>query len=473
MRPAHPGTSEWWRAERPVADGDAPRASVVEAAGATESPVPFWSLMAFTFILLLAPQQAVPALAPYRIALLTGAVAVITYVYDRLRRRLPIVRLTWEMWIILYLVGWAFLTVPFSYWPTGSLSFLVGNYLKTLAIFWLLSHTVTTITRMRQVAWGLSLMSVPLAASAVDNYLSGVFIATEGVKRIVGYDAPLTKNPNDLALMINLILPLSVALFLGARKPLVRTVLLAIIVLDIGAVIITFSRGGFLTLATICVIYLWRLFKQPEPGWAVGALVIGLACIMMVPSGYWDRLYTITDIGSDPTGSAQERLRDMVSAVRFVSENPIMGAGVGMNVLALNEARGVFWMEVHNVYLEFTTDLGIPGLVLFLLLLVSCIKAARFVQHGSVGVLASRELFYLAKGVEISLIAFAVAALFYPVAFHFYFYYIAGMAMAVRAVYEAESSKAPIDQNRASPKGLEITAIRQIEKSGVGLEGKV
>jgi O-antigen ligase len=451
MRLAHPVGSEWWRAESQTAGGDEYRASAAAAAEATASPVPFWALMAFTFILLLAPQQAIPALAPYRIALLTAAVVVMTHVYDRLRRQQPIVHLTREIWVTLCLVVWAFMTVPFSYWPGGSLSFLVGDYLKTLAIFWLLSNVVNTLTRFRQVTWGLSLMAIPLAVTAVENFLSGTYVSVEmhqPVKRILGYEGPLTENPNDLALMLNLILPLSVALFLANRKPLGRALLLIAILLQATAVILTFSRTGFLTLATIVLLYLVRLRARSERVWAWAAVVLAFACIPWLPSGYLDRLSTITSIESDVTGSAQERWRDTVAAVDLVLKNPIIGAGAGGNALALNEERGPAWKVIHNVYLEYTVDLGVPGLVLFLILLVSCIKNVSLVRQCSALVPAFRELFYLAEGIQISLIAFAVAALFYPVAYHFYFYYIAGLAMAAKAVYEAENKQLAHDQHQ-------------------------
>jgi O-antigen ligase len=418
----------------------------VEAARAAESPMPFWSLMACTFILLLAPQQMIPALAPYRIALLSAAVAVITHVYDRLSRRQPIVNLTREMWITLCLVGLAFMTVPFSYWPSGSLSFLVGVYLKTLTIFWLLSNVVNTLTRLRQVAWGLSLMTVPIALTAVDHFLSGKVVPVAGpfqrviVERVIGYEAPLTGNPNDLGLTLNLFLPICVALFLTNTKLLIRTLLLALIVLDATAIVMTFSRTGFLTLATTVLLYLLKLRARSERVWAWAAVVLAFACIPLLPSGYLDRISTITSIESDPTGSAQERWRDTVAAVDLVSKNPIIGAGIGMNALALNEERGPAWIVIHNVYLEYAVELGIPGLILFLILLARSIKNASFVQQRSAPVPAFRELFYLAEGIQISLIAFAVAALFGPVGYQLYFYYMAGLAVAVKAVYERKES---------------------------------
>jgi probable O-glycosylation ligase (exosortase A-associated) len=410
------------------------------------SAVPFWALMAFTFILLIAPQESFPALRPLRIALLAGVVAIATYLFDRLIHRQPMTILPRELWITACLAGWAVLTVPLSYWPGGSLSFLLNLYFKALAIFWLLSNIVNTLPRLRLIAWGLSVMALPLASSGVRQYLSGNFFTVGVVNRIIGYGAPLTENPNDLALTLNLILPLSVALFLSNRNAIVRIVLLPLIVLDVIAVIVTFSRGGFLTLATIAVMYLWKLRKRPERGWAVAALLLMVASIPFLPADYVTRLGTIADVQSDPTGSSQARWSDTIAAVNVVVENPIIGVGVGMNMLALNEERGPLWRGVHNVYLEYAAELGLPGLTLFLMLLAGCVKSVVLVQRRSSGVPSLREVFYLAEGIQISLIAFAVAALFHPVAYLFYFYYIAGLAVALKAAVGDRKRTAGWDQ---------------------------
>jgi O-antigen ligase len=152
-----------------------------------------------------------------------------------------------------------------------------------------------------------------------------------------------------------------------------------------------------------------------------------------VPETYVDRLATVTDIESDPTNSSQTRWRDMVAAAHFVTQHPIIGAGIGMDVLALNEVRGARWKQVHNVYLEYAVDLGLPGAVLFIMLLYSVFKAARSSLRRLAHKDELRDLFLLAEALQVSLIAFAVASFFHPVAYHFYFYYIAGLALAVRS----------------------------------------
>lgn len=439
MKPQRHRLATQWR--RPVAKADletVPATSAVPEFEPADSAAPFWALMAFTFILLIAPQSFFPVLAPLRIALITAGFAVMAYLLDRIVRHRPFFEFTRELRIAVALTAWAILTMPLSYWPGGSAAYLADFYSKTLIVFWLLSHVVTTLPRLRFVAWGLSLIAVPLAASAVANFMSGR-VLQQGLalseSRIVGYDAPLTGNPNDLALTLNLILPLSLALFLAVKKPALRAVLLACICLDAIAIIATFSRAGFLTLVVTFITYLWILFKRHESHWAVVILLIGfVVAVPLLPSSYLDRLGTITNIEADPTGSAQERWSDSAAAMQYVAHHPIVGAGLGMNALALNEQRGAAWRQVHNVYLQYAVDLGIPGLILFVMLLVGALKCAKSAQLGCAEEPKAEDLFFLAEGLRVSLVAFAVSAFFHPVAYHFYFYFIAGLALAAKAI---------------------------------------
>lgn len=401
--------------------------------------------MVFTFILIIAPQTFVPVLGVFRIAMFAGVVAIGAHVVDRFLRHEPVTSRTREMSVAAALVAWAIVTVPFSYWPGGSVAFLTGLYFKTLAVFWLLGNVVSTVGRLRAIAWGLTLMSAPLALTGINNFLAGAFLTQApgvrvSVNRIVGYDAPLALNPNDLALILNLIIPLGVALFLLTESAVKRAVLAALVGLTAVAVIFTFSRAGFLTLCTLFAMYLWKLRRRREATWMWVALVVAMACTPLLPSGYSDRITTILSVESDPTGSAQARWSDTKAALRIVSRNPIVGAGIGQNVLALNEERGPAWKAVHNVYLEYAVELGLPGLTLFLMLLIYSVRSAVFAQQRAAGSPALRDLGYLAEGIQISLFAFVVAAMFHPGGYQFGFYYFAGLATATRAIAESHAA---------------------------------
>ncbi len=428
----HESPLEWWRPQSAApAHADAPAVPVALSPG---SAVPFWSLMGFTFVLLFAPQSYFPALAALRPAFLLAALGIGFYVYDRWSRRQPIVVWTRELRLVCYLALWAAAGIPFSIWPGGSFALMADNYVKTLAIFCLLSHVAVGTARLRQVAWSLTFMAIGLSGFAVYNYLTGAVIENQ---RLLGNEGSLTKNPNDMALMINLIVPLTVGLFLTSKEAHTRAVLLTAIGLEAATVVLTYSRAGALTLGLIFFLYFWKLRRRPERKLFYAVLVAGVLALPLLPSAYFDRLGTITDIQADRTGSAQERWADMVIAMKKSLSNPIKGSGIGMNVLTMNEERQT-WRAVHNVYLELVLDLGFPGLVLFVMLLTSCIQGTLWAQRRNRPG-RGHALFHMAEGVQVSLIAYAVAAMFHPVSYHFYFYYIAGLAVAVRRLSAAES----------------------------------
>jgi putative inorganic carbon (hco3(-)) transporter len=439
--------TEWWR---PVSG---PTRASPSAADTPEqdSALPFKGMMVFTFILLLSPQTFIPVLARAHIALLTGGLSIVAHFWSRFTTRQPIMRVTREVWLSVVLLIWGLITIPISQWPMGSVQIFVDPFLKAVIVFWLLSNTVTTMRRLLTVAWGVSLMAMPLAVTAVRN----ISAAGAGASRIVGYEAGLTQNPNDLALTLNLILPLTVALFLISRRPVVRGFLVGLIVLDATAVVATFSRGGFLALATILVLYLRTLHGLRERRWATAAMLLALVAVPLLPPAYLERLGTITNVQADETGSAQERVRDTKAALAFVLSHPVTGAGLGMNILALNEIRGAHWLQVHNAYLEYAMDLGWIGLGLFLLLLASCIRTAGRVRRESAELPTLRNLTVMAETIRITLLAFAVAACFHPVAYHFFFFYFGALAVAAGAVYEAEVRAATTElPTHASPGGL-------------------
>lgn len=424
---------DWWRpVAEPVASDDNP-GELVEAD--TGNVVPFMALLTFLLILLLAPQQIFPVLAPLRIALIAIVIATLAHVYGALSRGVPVIRLDSITVLALAIVGWAVLTVPFSIWPGGSISFMVGKFFKTLIVFLLLANVVDTLPKLRGIAWMLVSAAVILSLTTIKNFASDTLM--QGTTRVLGYDAPLSQNPNDMALMLNLILPFAVALLLMSKRFIVKVLLGVVICLFVAAIVATFSRAGFLTLAVTFSLYLWYLRSGWQRLLMPLLLIFALGAIPFLPSSYFERLGTIANIEGDASGSAQERWRDTVAATRLVIKQPVLGSGIGMNQLAMNDQRGANWTEIHNVYLTYAVELGLPGLVLFLALYFGCLKSVR---ARSPGKMPANDLDFLQQGIKVSLIAFGVAALFHPVAFHFYFYLVAGLAIAARAIRDRHRS---------------------------------
>ncbi len=392
--------------------------------------------MAFTVIMILAPQNYYPSLKPFHFALITGALASGAYVLCRISGTAGPVRSSPAINLAVALLLWALVTVPFSLWPGGSIAEIFGVFIKAIIVFWLLARVVNSVPRLRMVALILVLLSIPLSLSGIISFLhDGIGTASldHGFERITGYNGGLTANPNDLALMINLTLPFTIGLLLLARSFAARALLASIAFLDCIAVLATYSRGGFLTLMTIIAAYLLCLNGKARRVMVIAILAVGIIAIPMIPSGYYTRISTITDIQADQTNSAQERWGLMVRATNHLIEHPIFGAGAGLDYIALRESTGK-WQNVHNIYLEYAADLGIPGLLMFLMLYYTVFKSVRRARSAAWRKPGHEVLFRLSESIWIVLIAFGVSSFFHPIAYDFYFYYMAGLAVAVGSI---------------------------------------
>ena len=427
-------TQDWWRPayKRPSTT------TLMPAVAVDGSRVAFYALVAFTTILLLSPQAWLPVLKPLRIALLAAGFAFAAHISERTVHRQTVTPASAEIGIVLGLVAWAIITVPLSSWPGGSVRLLTDTYLKAVAFFWLIGSIINTRNRLSVMAWTLVLCSVPLAATGVWNYVGGTVYTTgvSGFYRVAGYGgnegSGIAANPNDLALVLNLIIPIAGAVALSSRG-IRKWAATAAMLLGIAAVIVTFSRAGFLTLATVVIMLIAVIARRKSPAAAAALLLLALCVPPLLPAGYVDRLSTITNIEEDKTGSAQGRWTDFQVAGKLVLKNPLIGVGIGQDILALNQARGrEEWISVHNAYLQYAVDLGIPGALLFIILHVLCYRSASRVERRAMQEPGMRDIAFLAAGVQISLVAFAVAAMFHPIAYQFYFFAIGGLAVALK-----------------------------------------
>jgi O-antigen ligase len=425
-----------------------------------QNSFPFKCLVFFTFVLLMAPQLMFPFLEPLHLARISSGLAIVAYVLNRLSRGLPLTVMLPEMRLVLWFVALAVVSIPLSLWPGGSWNTLLELFLKSVAIFFLIANVVDTIDRMKILIGSMALWGAVLSVTAIRNYVTGN-LAVQGI-RIAGYESPLTNNPNDLALTLNLILGLTLGLLLGSTSAVRRLLLLGAMGLFAAGIIVSFSRQGFLGLATIGIVYLARRVRKNGLIVLVVALALLVLVITVSPRGYGERLYSAFDTSLDVTGSATVRWELMKYAVVIMLSRPF-GVGIGMNTLALREAGVATWTLIHNVYLQIGVELGLAGLLVFLLLAVRLFREIRRSLERLEGVPNARSLFLLGYGVQISLLSFLVMAMFAPVAYHFYFFYIAGLGVAFQVTARTIVEELPEQRQHKMPGHLKSSGQRTNE----------
>ncbi len=423
--------------ERPasLSSPDNPDSEVISGpqrtgAEARESTFPFYALLFFTFVVYIAPQVYFPVLRPFRLAMVAALLASVSYLFNKLSTGQPLLKIDAETRLMLVLIFLAVLSIPFSRWPGGSFQVLKDEYIKSIIIFFLLAHVLTSVPRTRKMLWYIIYFCSFISCIGIKNFVDGNFYAGG---RISGAAAPITSNPNDLALTLVLMIPFALSFYLtnkGWRKLYSG----AYIIMSTFAIFCTFSRGGFIVLVVVYALFFYKMAKKTGPKAIFIAIVLTAVIIPLLPGGYTDRIHSIFDFSEDQTGSANAREASTLAALALVKESPLLGVGLGMNTLALND-RGFFWTQVHNVYLQIGVELGIPAMVIFITLLWKLIHNMQMIQRNLSQLEGDMEKVYLDQGMEISLIGFAVAAVFHPVAYHFYFYYLAGFAVALKRIY--------------------------------------
>ncbi|HMS40967.1 MAG TPA: O-antigen ligase family protein, partial [Pyrinomonadaceae bacterium] len=181
--------------------------------------------------------------------------------------------------------------------------------------------------------------------------------------------------------------------------------------------ILSLARGSWISLlvaAAILILFGWmRLSKSEKRNYFFSITGAGiLVCVLLAP--FSARIYE--RLTADDEGSALIRVPLMETAVRMIEDNALVG--VGLNGYRANMDRydeteifvtKVFPNPVHNVFAHITAEIGIPGGIIFCLLicaaLFECFKAMQS---------KDRLLFAIALGVFAGLVAFVISAMKEP-----------------------------------------------------------
>jgi len=280
------------------------------------------------------------------------------------------------------------------------------------------------------------------------DYLRGVNLV-EGA-RASGAVGGLFGNPNDMALNMVAFLPLAIITALGRNRPVLRAIAFIGIPFMAGAVVFSKSRGGMVGMVAMLAVLLYQL-RRVRPGIAIMVVAASIVTIPMLPDSYTERMSSIFNPEEDPTGSREARKRLLTEGYQAFLENPVFGLGAGQFKNYNPDGRQEAWRETHNAVLQVASEMGIAGVVVFLMVVGSgfaavlgtgsALRRARR-QHrirGRDPARTEREPMELyAAAMAASLTGWLMAAMFASVAYYWTFYIVLGLATSVRDVVAQE-----------------------------------
>ena len=337
-----------------------------------------------------------------------------------------------EVVLVLLLALAALLSIPLAISPGEAWEHFL-EFGKVILMFVVMVNAVRTERRLRLMILLSLAASVVMSLAALNDYRAGNLLI--GGTRLKGVIGGLFENPNDLALHLLTMVPLAACLMLARRGPLRKLVYGLTVTLLVAAVVVTFSRGGFLGLTAASAVLAWKLARKNRALVVVLAVVVMAVFIAAAPGEYGDRLSSI--FGGDATGSASARQglfwRSVLVALRY----PIFGVGLGnFHFKSLQEQVS------HNSYTQVAAEMGVAALVVYCLFIITPIRRLRHVERLTLDVKAKARFYYLSVGLQASLVGYMVSSSFASVAHLWYVYYLVGYAVCLRRLYVLEEGHA-------------------------------
>jgi O-antigen ligase len=344
----------------------------------------------------------------------------------------------------------ACLSVPFSISIGAAGLFIITDYSKTLLFALLVVLAIRNVRDLYTFAWAY------VAGTGVLIWMS-IFLfhlSTQGSKaarlgRLYSWDG------NDLGVILLVGLGLTLLTFQTSGR--VGRIVSAVMLLGIGVTLgRTGSRGAFLGLIAVGIALL-ILLKSISVYKRVGFVVVTAAALVtFAPRGYWAQMGTIFKIKQDYNYTTTDgRKQVAMRGVNYMLDHPVFGLGIHnfskAECFDSEKARehiagtGIRCTAPHNSYVEAGAELGIPGLLLWLLLIFGGIRSmlklrTKLPASWARGSPEERFLYLAPLYLSISMIGFSVSSFFVGFAWLDPVYFLAAMMAGIFSVTKRQLS---------------------------------
>lgn len=262
-------------------------------------------------------------------------------------------------------------------------------------------------------------------------------LATGGKYMVLGPGGSFFSSNNDLALALNMALPMFFYLAKDEENRKLKTVFWFTFVMSMVSVIFTFSRGGFLTLAGVGTLLLLKSKHKILAAMVVSvALIIGMTYI---PEKWFKRMETIKTYEEDR--SAMGRINAWYTALNIAKDRPLTGGGFetfSWQVFDRYAPNPDDVHDVHSIYFEVLGEHGFVAFGLFIALIFFSLSTTRKLK---IFAGKNKDLKWVenySDMLQISLIAYMVGGTFLGRAYFDLFYHIVAMGIIMKVLVERE-----------------------------------
>lgn len=340
-------------------------------------------------------------------------IALLGLMFERTRIAMPLF-----LGIFALFVAWSGAGYLSSFEPTATSDQLVV-FCKLFLIMFVMVNVTRDAWRLRtfMIFFLACFAAYPTRGTLVNYFIAGYTLFGRALWNFI------YGNSNDLAALT--FFPLSMSLALALTEPkgwIKRLAFVGVGVLPL-MILLTQSRGALIALVVSGLLFFMTHARGKRVRSLLTAMALAVVVIPFVPKSAWNRFSgmkaltsTTTVAEADPEGSAEARYNIWRVARRIIGEYPVTGIGLGayprahatyaLRVGVPTAALG--FRDTHSTYLNVAAETGLPGLLLFLTMIVSVTVSCERVRRRAKGTKWAERLMAL----ELGLLAFLLAGVF-------------------------------------------------------------
>lgn len=390
---------------------------------------PFWGIIVWQFFAFVYPQSFAYGFArsiPFStIIFLCTAVGWI-FTKDR---QTPFTPLSVAM---LFFYGWFMVSSMNAIFPDQAIV-EIERFSKIIIVMFLTISLTNTKKKL------FILIACTAVFAGLLGAKGGVFsLLTGGSYRVLGPPNSFIAQNNEFGMSLAMTIPLLFFFYSQIKVPKYKKLMGVFTFLVVVAAITTYSRGTFVSLVVILVMFLWSLKNKVRNLTILGVIfAIGLS---FAPDSLVDRMNSTKSYKTDD--SFQGRVNAWYFAVNLAKDYPLMGGGPRVfqrSIFHLYAPDPEDYHNSHSIYFQIIAEMGYVGfLIYFSIVFAVYLRTLRLSKHYNRGEEKPWE-YYAAWAFRYFIVVFLVEGLVVGAPFYDYYYQILAMVSVLTLLTKREN----------------------------------
>jgi O-antigen ligase len=409
--------------------------AAVQSQPVRKTSLAYGALLVFSFLYFARPEDVIPGLPVVPLGKIAGGIALLALLAGLITRKLK-AKFPLELKLLLLLFAHLSLCIVFAYWRGGSFQVVMQQFSKAVIVALLVALIVENVGQLRK------LFLVQVGAVAVTTFASLLIHPGSGL-RLQGLSNGILGNPNDLAMNLAINWPFALAFLLAARGVFKKGLWAGILLILLYSIVATYSRSGSIAMGVCFLACVWQFAirgRRFQVLIAAGILAVVGAAVMISTPHYLTRMRSTIEgniQGSGDSGSIQARRELLRRSIQITLKHPLFGVGPG-NFPVVTET----WKVTHNTYTELSSETGLPGLLLFLLILILAFANLRRIRK-TAAYKESIEIQLYTSALWAGLATFLVGAAFSSTEYTLFPYFLVAYTSALYRIASTYTPQLP------------------------------